>query len=180
MEIKNTTSYTYDCIWEFNRSYHRRFRRTANILTIVVTGLLLFLFFLQGLLLLLGEELVLPVDSSVKLVVILGILIIFNFVVVPLLTKRTVRKQAAMENVTDYVFTEDGFEQSTISKTIKSQEQCPYSILISVTESEHYFYLFINPRAAHIVSKSCFTEGNENDFRLLLRTVIDPKKLHIQ
>ena len=180
MEIKNTTSYTYDCIWEFNRSYHRRFRRTANILTIVVTGLLLFLFFLQGLLLLLGEELVLPVDSSVKLVVILGILIIFNFIVFPLLTKRTARKQAANENVTDYVFTEDGFEQSTISKTIKSQEQCPYSILTSVTESEHYFYLFINPRAAHIVAKNGFTEGNENDFRMLLRTVIDPKKLHIR
>ena len=180
MEIKNTTPYTYDCIWEFNRSYHRRFRRTANILTIVVTGLLLFLFLMQGLLLLLGEELVLPVDSSVKLVVILGILIIFNFIVVPLLTKRTARKQAANENVTDYIFTEDGFEQSTISKTIKSQEQCPYSILTSVTESEHYFYLFINPRAAHIIAKNGFTEGNENDFRMLLRTVIDPKKLHIR
>ena len=180
MEIKNTTPYTYDCIWEFNRSYHRRFRRTANILTIVVTGLLLFLFLMQGLLLLLGEELVLPVDSSVKLVVILGILIIFNFIVVPLLTKRTARKQAANENVTDYIFTEDGFEQSTISKTIKSQEQCPYSILTSVTESEHYFYLFINPRAAHIIAKNGFTEGNENDFRMLLRTVIAPKKLHIK
>ena len=92
----------------------------------------------------------------------------------------TVRKQAANENVTDYVFTEDGFEQSTISKTIKSQEQCPYSILTSVTESEHYFYLFINPRAAHIVAKNGFTEGNENDFRMLLRTVIDPQKLHIK
>lgn len=180
MEIKNTTSYTYDCIWEFNRSYHRRFRRTANILTIVVTGLFLFLFLMQGLLLLLGEELVLPVDSSVKLVVILGILIIFNFIVVPLLTKRTAHKQAANENVTDYIFTEDGFEQTTVSKVIKEYQQCRYDILVSVTESEHYFYLFITPRAAHIVAKNGFTEGAENDFRTLLRTVIDPKKLHIQ
>ena len=180
MEIKNTTSYTYDCIWEFNRSYHRRFRRTANILTIVVTGLLLFLFLMQGLLLLLGEELVLPVDSSVKLVVILGILIIFNFIVVPLLTKRTAHKQAAMENVTDYIFTEDGFEQTSDSKSIKEHQQCRYDILVKVTESEHYFYLFINPRAAHIVSKNGFTEGTENDFRMLLRTVIEPQKLHIR
>ena len=180
MEIKNTTPYTYDCLMEFNRSYLRRFRRVTNILTVVVTGLLLFLFLLQGLLMLLGEEPVLPVDSTVRLVVVLTLLFILSFVVFPRLTKRTVRKQAANENVTDYVFTEDGFEQSTISKTIKSQEQCPYSILTSVTESEHYFYLFINPRAAHIVSKSGFTEGNENDLRLLLRTVIDPKKLHIR
>ena len=94
--------------------------------------------------------------------------------------RRTVRKQAAQENVTDYLFTDEGFEQSTVSNIQKVQEQCPYSILTSVTESEHYFYLFIAPNAAHIVAKDGFTEGNENDFRTLLRTVIDPKKLHIR
>ena len=180
MEIKNTTPYTYDCLMEFNRSYLRRFRRVTNILTVVVTGLLLSLFLLQGMLMLLGEEPVLPVDSTVRLVVVLALLFILGFIVFPGLTKRTVRKQAAMENVTDYLFTDEGFEQSTVSNIQKVQEQCPYSILTSVTESEHYFYLFINPRAAHIVAKDGFTEGNENDFRMLLRTVIDPKKLHIQ
>ena len=109
MEIKNTTSYTYDCLIEFNRSYLRKTRRTTTILTITVTGLLLFLFLLQGLLMLLGEEPVLPVDSTVRLVVVLTLLFILSFVVFPRLTKRAVRKQAAMENVTDYVFTEDGF-----------------------------------------------------------------------
>ena len=180
MEIKNTTLYTYDCLMEFNRSYLRRFRRVTNILTVVVTGLLLFLFLLQGLLMLLGEEPVLPVDSTVRLVVVLTLLFILSFVVFPRLTKRAVRKQAAMENVTDYVFTEDGFEQTSNSKSIEEHQRCRYDILVKVTESEHYFYLFINPRAAHIVSKSGFTEGNENDLRLLLRTVIDPKKLHIR
>ena len=180
MEIKNTTSYTYDCLIEFNRSYLRKTRRTTTILTITVTGLLLFLFLLQGLLMLLGEEPVLPVDSTVRLVVVLTLLFILSFVVFPRLTKRAVRKQAAMENVTDYVFTEDGFEQTSNSKSIEEHQRCRYDILVKVTESEHYFYLFINPRAAHIVSKSGFTEGNENDFRTLLRTVIDPKKLHIR
>ena len=180
MEIKNTTPYTYDCLIEFNRSYLRRFRRVTNILTVVVTGLLLFLFLLQGLLMLLGEEPVLPVDSTVRLVVVLTLLFILSFVVFPRLTKRAVRKQAAMENVTDYVFTEDGFDQTSNSKSIEEHQRCRYDILVKVTESEHYFYLFINPRAAHIVSKSGFTEGNENDLRLLLRTVVDPKKLHIR
>lgn len=180
MEIKNTTPYTYDCLIEFNRSYLRKTRRTTTILTITVTGLLLFLFLLQGLLMLLGEEPVLPVDSTVRLVVVLTLLFILSFVVFPRLTKRAVRKQAAMENVTDYVFTEDGFEQTSNSKSIEEHQRCRYDILVKVTESEHYFYLFINPRAAHIVSKSGFTEGNENDFRLLLRTVVDPKKLHIR
>ena len=180
MEIKNTTPYTYDCLIEFNRSYLRKTRRTTTILTITVTGLLLFLFLLQGMLMLLGEEPVLPVDSTVRLVVVLTLLFILSFVVFPRLTKRAVRKQAAMENVTDYIFTEDGFEQTSDSKSIKEHQQCRYDILVKVTESEHYFYLFINPRAAHIVAKNGFTEGNENDFRLLLRTVIDSKKLHIR
>ena len=180
MEIKNTTAYTYDCLMEFNRSYLRRFRRTTNILAIVATGLLLFLVLLQGLLMLLGEEPVLPIDSTVRLVVVVSLLFILGFIVFPGLTKRTVRKQAAMENVTDYIFTEDGFEQTSDSKSIKEHQQCRYDIPVKVTESEHYFYLFINPRAAHIVSKNGFTEGNEADFRTLLRTVIDPKKLHIQ
>ena len=180
MEIKNTTPYTYDCLIEFNRSYLRKTRRTTTILTITVTGLLLFLFLLQGLLMLLGEEPVLPVDSTVRLVVVLTLLFILSFVVFPRLTKRAVQKQAAMENVTDYVFTEDGFEQTSNSKSIEEHQRCRYDILVKVTESEHYFYLFINPRAAHIVSKSGFTEGNENDFRILLRTVVDPKKLHIR
>jgi hypothetical protein len=119
-------------------------------------------------------------DSSVKLVIVIALLLTLRFIVFPQMTKRTVRKQAAQENVTDYLFTDEGFEQSTVSNIQKVQEQCPYSILTSVTESEHYFYLFINPRAAHIVAKDGFTEGNENDFRMLLRTVIEPKKLHIK
>ena len=180
MEIKNKTAYTYDCITEFNRSYLRRTNRTINILIIVVTGFLLLLFLLQGLLMLLGEEQALPLDSSVKLAVVLALLCVLRFIVFPQLTKRTIRKQAAMENVTNYAFTEDGFEQTSDSKTLKEHQQCRYDILVKVTESEHYFYLFINPRAAHIVSKNGFTEGNENDFRILLRTVIEPQKLHIR
>ena len=180
MEIKNTTPYTYDCLIEFNRSYLRKTRRTTTILTITVTGLLLFLFLLQGMLMLLGEEPVLPVDSTVRLVVVLTLLFILSFVVFPRLTKRTVRKQAAMENVTDYIFTEDGFEQTSDSKSIKEHQQCRYDILVKVTESEHYLYLFITLRAAHIVAKNGFTEGNEADFRILLRTVIEPQKLHIR
>ena len=179
MEIKNTTPYTYDCILEFNSSFRRGYRRLKQILSILLCGAFVLLLTLQGLLLLLGDTPTMS-PSSVAFSFCMIVLLLTSVIAPPLMIKRTARKQAANENVADYVFTEDGFEQSTISKTIKSQEQCPYSILTSVTESEHYFYLFINPRAAHIVAKNGFTEGNENDFRMLLRTVVDPQKLHIR
>ena len=179
MEIKNTTAYTYDCIIEFNNSFRRKSRKLINVLTIVMGSVLLLLLLMQGLLLLMGGEPVIE-PSTVSLVAVLILCYAATQIVPPILIKRTARKQAAMENVTDYVFTENGFEQSSVSKTLKEQQQCSYEVLVSVTESERYFYLFINPRAAHIVSKDGFTEGNEADFRTLLRTVIDPKKLRIR
>ena len=179
MEIKNTTAYTYDCLMEFNCQYQKKRRFITTVLCSVACVLICLAQFLSLVLHLMGEE---PAYDKTSLIVLAVFLIPFAFrlFILPALTKRTVRKQSAMENVTDYLFTEEGFEQSTVSKTHKTQEQCPYSILTSVTESEHYFYLFINPSAAHIVAKDGFTEGNENDFRMLLRMVIEPKKLHIQ
>lgn len=178
MEIKNTTAYTYDCILEFNNSFRKKSRKLTNVLSIVAVSMLLLLLLMQGLLLLMGGE---PVLKGTSLAYIAAIILLYAVTQIAtlLLIKRAARKQAAMENVTDYLFTEEGFEQSTVSKTHRMQEQCPYSMLTGVTESERYFYLFINPRAAHIVDKHGFTEGTERDFRILLRTVIDPQKLHI-
>ena len=178
MEIKNTTAYTYDCILEFNHSFRKRSRKLTGVLSIVAVSMLLLLLMMQGLLLLMGGEPVLKGTSLACIAAILLLYAVTQLATFPLI-KRAARKQAAMENVTDYLFTEEGFEQSTVSKTHRTQEQCPYSMLTSVTESERYFYLFINPRAAHIVDKHGFTEGTERDFRILLHTVIAPQKLHI-
>ena len=178
MEIKNTTAYTHDCLLEFNNSFRKKSRKLTNVLSIVAVSMLLLLLLMQGLLILMGEE---PVLGGTSLAYVAAIILLYAVTQIAtlLLTKRTVRKQAAMENVTDYIFTEDGFEQTSDSKSIKEHQQCRYDILVKVTESEHYFYLFIAPNAAHIVDKNGFTEGTERDFRLLLRTVIDPQKLHI-
>ena len=179
MEIKNTTAYTHDCIIEFNKSFRRKTRRLINVLCLIAIGALLFFMFSQWLLLLLGED---PYLSPTIIAAIIVLLIIYigYSTVIPITVKRTVRKQADQESVVNYIFTKEGFEQSTVYKTLKEQQQCGYSVIVKVTESEHYFYLFIAPNAAHIVSKNGFTEGNEADFRTLLRTVIDPKKLHIR
>ena len=80
----------------------------------------------------------------------------------------------------DYEFHEESFTETTVSDQSTNHSDNRYAAVQKVTESEHAFYLYIAPNAAHIVAKDGFTEGNENDFRPLLRTVIAPKKLHIQ
>lgn len=178
MTIRNQTAYTHDCIIEFNKTFRRKTRRLINILCLIAIGALVFFLFSQCLLFLMGEDPYLSPTMIAAMIVLLIIYIGYS-TVVPITVKRTARKQADQESVVDYIFTEEGFEQSTVSKALKEQQQCGYSVIVKVTESEHYFYLFIAPNAAHIVSKTGFTEGNEDDFRTLLRTVIDPKKLHI-
>ena len=98
----------------------------------------------------------------------------------PIQLKRAVRKRADQHSVVDYEFHEESFTETTVSDQSTNHSDNRYAAVQKVTESEHAFYLYIAPNAAHIVSKNGFTEGTEADFRILLRTVIDPKKLHIQ
>ena len=179
MQINNQTAYTYDCIIEFNRHYKRRANLVLNIILGVCSGVMLLCLLLSGLFFLVDGEFILDATSVTYaiLIIVVSIVVIFG---TPILIKHVARKQAALNTVSTYRFTEDHFEDSSES-TIKTElVKCKYDGIIKVTESEHYFYLFINPRAAHIVAKNGFTEGTEQDFRDLLRTVIEAKKLHIQ
>ena len=87
-------------------------------------------------------------------------------------------KRIAKQGVTiSYNFTEEGLTHNAKNGEIASLS---YDGILKVTESPDYYFLYIAEADALIVTKDGFTEGNEDDFRTLLRTVIDPKKLHIQ
>ena len=179
MEIKNTTAYTYDCLMEFNRQHQKKWRLITTVLCSVACVLICLALFLSLVLYLMGEELAYDTTSLIVLGVFL-VLFAFRLFVFPALTKRTVRKQADVHTTVEYVFTADNFLEKSTSDTVNEQSECKYAVVTKVTESEHAFYLYISPLAAHIVSKNGFTEGTEQDFRMLLRTVIEPQKLHIQ
>ncbi len=179
MEIKNQTSYTYDCLTEFNTQHQRSMKRVMTVLWVVVGSLAALTLLMSVALLILDRETA-PNGGLVFLLAVGVALAILRLFVAPSQIKRTIRAQADKNNIVTYRFTEDGFEETTKSVNNNSQSQNQYTVITKVTESEHYFYLYISPTQAHIVDKHGFTEGTEQDFRDLLRTVIEAKKLHIR
>jgi multisubunit Na+/H+ antiporter MnhG subunit len=180
MEIKNQTEYTYEALMEFNYQHKKNYLKRSRRIYAVLTALILLLFAV-GLVfpLLRGESPLLDNGYAVILGVCLAINVFFLFAT-PLLIKRAVRKQAAQNSVVTYRFTEEGFEESTVSSINRSQSQNTYSVIVNATESEHAFYLYTTPVNAHIVSKAGFTEGTEKDLRDLLRMSVPADKLHIK
>ena len=179
MVIKNTTPYTYDILMEFNRQHQRKLILAMQVILCICAGVMV-LALIAGLALTAaqGGEPVAAVDFVIPVCYVLGAA--FLVVYPPIRRKKVCTKQASLHTQVECTFTEEGFSEISTSDTVNEQRECKYAIITKVTESEHAFYLYVAPNAAHIVSKSGFTEGNEQDFRTLLRTVIDPKKLHIQ
>ena len=179
MEIKNTTSYTYDVLMEFNRQHKRKLFRAISIIFFVATVAMLAA--MLGNLILCAVGIMELFDVQIRSTALLYATLSIFLLLFPRLHRRKFcRKQAAIHSVENYVFTQEGFENISTSDTGNVQGQYKYDVIVNVTESDHAFYLYIAPNAAHIVSKNGFTEGNENDFRTILRTVIDPKKFRIR
>ena len=179
MQINNQTAYTYDCIIEFNRHYKRKANLILNIILGVCSGIMILCLLLSGLFFLIDGEFILDATSVTYAIIIIAATAIVLFGI-PAYIRYVARKQAALHTVSTYRFTEDYFEDSSESTVKTELVKCKYDVIMKVTESEHYFYLFISPRAAHIVAKNGFTEGTETDFRHLLRMSIDVKKLRIK
>lgn len=179
MEIKNTTSHTYDTLMAFNRQHQRKLITAMTVIICICAGIMV-IALIAGLILsaTLGGD---PFDASdFTLPLFYVIFAVFLLVWPSLRRKKICTKQAAVHNVVEYTFTEEGFVENSTSDTVTGHSENKYAVIVKVTESEDAFYLYVNHLAAHIVSKNGFTEGTEQDFRTLLHTVIDPKKLHIQ
>ena len=179
MEIKNTTPYTYDLLMEFNRQHQRKLMTAMTVIICAFAGLST-LALIAGLILYasLGGNPIPPSDFVIP--VVYDILAVFLLLWPHHHRKKVCTRQADLHTVVELTFTEEGFSEDSTSDIVNGHRDCRYAVVTKVTESEHAFYLYINPNAAHIVSKDGFAEGTENDFRLLLRTVIDPKKLRIR
>lgn len=182
MEIKNQTPMTLAVLKEFNRQHQRALRIIMTVMWAVL-GAALCIIFLLGLLLGTVSLITTRTFPNADLLIIGGVgivLCVLRLFIMPALARRNMRKQADQHCVNTFCFTRDIMEDHSVSDTASSQSQIQYTAITKVTESKNAFYLYISPTAAHIVRKDGFTEGTEEDFRLLLHTVIDPKKLHIQ
>ena len=178
MEIKNTTAYTYETLMEFNRQHKRKLLTAMTIIICVCSGIMLLVVIASAILAALE---IAPFETQIACTAMVYIPIAVFLLLWPSLRRKKIcAMQAANHTVAGMTFTEESFIEDITADTVNSHSENRYSVITEVTESTNAFYLYIAPNAAHIVRKDGFTQGNENDFRILLRTVIDPKKLHIK
>lgn len=173
MEIKNTTSYTYDALMAFSKHQAASPEGKRSHWFFLAVGILNTVGLIRyGLHLLTGNRTPLYCLAFASLVF---VEICFLFVLfLPQIRAKRIAKRGA---TVSYGFTEDGLTHNAQNGESSS---LPYNGIRKVTESPDYYFLYIAEGDALIVSKSGFTEGSEQDFRTLLRTVIDPEKLHIK
>ena len=173
MEIKNTTPYTYDALMAFSKSHDSSPEGKKGNLLFWVAGLLN-----TGGIIRYGVHLLMGNRSPLFCLVFASLVVVEIGFILLLLTPRILAKRRAKKSITvSYGFTEDGLTHNAINGETTSLS---YNSIQKVTESPDYYFLYVAEADAHIVSKSGFTEGNEQDFRTLLRTVIEPKKLRIR
>ena len=173
MEIKNTTPYTYDALMAFSKHQAASPEGKRSHWFFLAVGILNTVGLIRyGLHLLTGNRT--PLYCLVFASLVFAEICFFLVLFAPQIRAKRIAKRGA---TVSYGFTEDGLTHNAINGETTSLS---YDSIQKVTESPDYYFLYVAEADAHIVSKSGFTEGNENDFRLLLRTVIDPKKLHIK
>ena len=173
MEIKNHTPYTYDALMAFSKHQSASPEGKRSHWFFLAVGILNTVGMIRyGLHLLTGNRtpLYCLVFASSVFVEICFFLVLF----LPQIRAKRIAKRGA---TVSYGFTEDGLTHNAINGETTSLS---YDSIQKVTESPDYYFLYVAEADAPIVSKTGFTEGTENDFRTLLRTVIDPQKLHIQ
>ena len=173
MEIKNTTPYTYDALMAFSKHQAASPDDKKTNWLVWAAGILTTVSLIRyGVHLLLGNRT--PLYCLIFAGSVFTEICFFIILFAPQIHAKRIAKRGA---TVSYGFTEDGMTHNAKNGEIAS---LPYDGILKVTESPDYYFLYIAESDALIVSKNGFTEGNENDFRILLRTVIEPQKLHIR
>lgn len=173
MEIKSKTAYTYDALMAFSKHHAASPEGKRGHWFFLVAGIVNTVGLLRyGVHLLMGNR-----SPLYGLVFGCSVIMEICFFIILFLPRIRAKKIAKQGLTVSYVFTEDGLTHNAQNGKIAS---LPYDGIRKITESPDCYYLYVAEGEALIVDKNGFTEGNENDFRILLHTVIDPKKLHIK
>ncbi len=179
--LVNRTVLTFERMCEFNKrhmAFQRPFFIVAYSVILCIGVLLLGLTF--ALALLSSSLSNINVRWLIASLVFIG-LSVYSILRYTVLLTLAIRKSPALDTVSLLRFTEYGMEAVADSPIhgVHSEDRLPYSSITRVTESEGAYYLYFSRQSAFTVAKDGFIEGSEADFRALLFTKIDPKKIKI-
>lgn len=173
--ITNTTVYSPECMMEFYKTHMKKSRRSLAVLYLIVCPIAILLWINS---LYRYTHYGIPISSStIGATATIVFCACIHFILVPFLQKRTLKKHPLQDATVTFCFSEDEFEEQTVSTTVRSSVIIQYAAVTSVTESTHQLYLYNTTNSAYIVSKDGFTQGTTDDLKDLLRRKLDPKKI---
>lgn len=152
--FKNTTKYNKKNYEEFVQFHNNKYNTSYNVYTIIMSILLIYCVIIN-----------IKEKNINFMFLFLAILIVFLGLRIYLPVKRHKRNQKNIANtkIASYTF-------SFYDLFFKLDKEILYYFkLYRVFETEKYFYLYINPNYAMLISKSGFEIGNVEDFRKFIK-----------
>ena len=173
--ITNTTVYSSDCMKEFYKAHRKGYFRSLVILYLIICPVVILLW-VNALYRHIHSGLPIP-PSTISVTAVMVFCACIHFILVPILQKRGMKKHPAHEATVTFCFTEDHFNEQTVSATVNSSTTLQYAAIHKVTESANQIYLYNTANSAYVVSKNGFTQGTVDDLKALLRAKLEPKKI---
>ena len=151
--FKNRTKYTKQCYQKFLEFHNKKFGISSNLYTLLIVALIAFCFVLQ---LNYGNKKV----ASMLILVFIAFISWRIFHPVKEIQDEINSPKISQESTFVFCFYKNYFTVSDGNQMNK----CYYWKLYKVFETKDYFYLYINPDYAMLVSKNGFKIGTAEDF----------------
>ena len=177
MEIRNTTVYTLDTLYAFNKNYLKQRKGIWIIygaLTVVIVlmfALHLYTSFVYG-----DGKIDPAMIYLLSFAVIVDVLYILMYTVI---LKHHIKKSPQLDARVECTFTADSIIEKAVTKTTEHNTVSSYDAVYKVTQDEKFLYVFIAQNAACIIDKNGFTEGDLDSLIALLKVKVAPLKIRL-
>ncbi len=179
MPITNTTNYTLELLYSFNR-HHIRTKCIIYYSICALTTVFSFLCSLVFLFALIHPDIENP--SVLRFLCLLFILGFDTYTILAttVLLKWRVKKQPCFNSHSEYTFYEDELVETSSTDNVSASSTVKYAQVYKVTENKHCIFIYMSGNQAFLIDKSGFTNGTAEQLRVLLRSKVDAKKLKLK
>lgn len=159
------TPYSYDEYLELNKFHSKNSKKSLRILTFICIA---FIYIVSIALLILGEDIIIPIVYILFATLLLGIVKFMPIIV----TKRIAKSDKLINNiVNDISFYNEYIE--TVSE--KSSFKVNYNEIYNIYETNTHIYIYINKMSVIMINKNGFKVGNLEDLRIFLQERVKDK-----
>ncbi len=171
MEIKGKCKYDYETCKAMSLVYsYKRNKPLKAVITHIIIAVVLALLNFYVIQTTGGETGNILIFALCIFIVVLELTVYF---IMPRVQYNSMSGMKDMEN--EYVFRDSDFIAKTDAEEYKGNSVIKYTLLERVMETERYFFIFENKRQAFIVDKGTVEDGNADEIRKKLQSVLGKK-----